>query len=83
MSQRAGHDINFLSISGVLSRLSRADSKPTPPQNLLADFAGGGLMCAMSIVMALFERTKSGKGQVGIPYLLRLLDNLCSTDKVS
>ena len=60
----AGHDINFLSLSGVLSRLGRAGSKPTPPQNLLADFAGGGLMCAFSIVMALLERTKSGKGQI-------------------
>ena len=61
---KAGHDINFLSLSGVLSRLGRANSKPTPPQNLLADFAGGGLMCAMGIILALFERSRKGIGQV-------------------
>jgi len=44
--------------------LGRKSEKPTPPINLLADFAGGGLMCAMGIMAALFERSKSGKGQV-------------------
>jgi hypothetical protein len=39
-------------------------SAPVPPLNLLADFAGGGLMCALGIVLALFERARSGKGQV-------------------
>lgn len=49
---------------GVLSRLGRSGENPSPPLNLLADFGGGGLMCALGIVMALFERTRSGKGQV-------------------
>ncbi|XP_069483196.1 alpha-methylacyl-CoA racemase isoform X2 [Ambystoma mexicanum] len=60
----AGHDINFLAISGVLSKLGRRNEKPYAPLNLLADFAGGGLMCAMGIIMALYERTRSGQGQV-------------------
>lgn len=63
-ADRAGHDNNYLAISGVLGALGRAKHRPHPPQNLLADFAGGGLMCALGIMMALFEKTKSGKGQV-------------------
>ena len=51
-------------VAGLLSTLGRKDSKPTPPINLLGDFAGGGLICALGIMMALFERTQSGKGQV-------------------
>ncbi|XP_076065284.1 alpha-methylacyl-CoA racemase [Oratosquilla oratoria] len=60
----AGHDINFSAVSGLLSMLGRKDSPPTPPINLLADFAGGGLVCALGITMALLERTWSGAGQV-------------------
>ncbi|KAJ6656133.1 hypothetical protein lerEdw1_004184 [Lerista edwardsae] len=63
-ARMAGHDINYLAVSGVLSRLGRKDENPYAPLNLLADFAGGGVMCAMGIIMALYERTKSGKGQV-------------------
>lgn len=60
----AGHDINYLAMSGLLSRLGRSGEKPYAPLNLLADFGGGGLTCALGIVLALLERTKSGKGQV-------------------
>ncbi|CAF97174.1 unnamed protein product [Tetraodon nigroviridis] len=60
----AGHDINYLALSGLLSRLGRSEEKPYAPLNLVADFAGGGLTCALGIVLALLERTKSGKGQV-------------------
>lgn len=48
----------------MLSKLGRKDENPYAPVNLLADFAGGGVMCAMGIVTALYERTKSGKGQI-------------------
>lgn len=64
LSSAAGHDINYLAMSGLLSRLGRRDEKPYAPLNLVADFAGGGLACALGIVLALLERTKSGKGQV-------------------
>jgi len=63
-ARRAGHDINYLALSGLLSRLGRKDEKPSPPINLLADFAGGGLMCAMGIMAALLDRTKTGRGQL-------------------
>ncbi|KAJ6531719.1 CoA-transferase family III domain-containing protein [Mycena capillaripes] len=60
----AGHDINYLALSGVLSMLPGTVEKPSFPINLLADFAGGGLTCAMGILLALIERGKSGRGQV-------------------
>ncbi|KAI5988787.1 CoA-transferase family III [Pisolithus albus] len=60
----AGHEINYLALSGVLSILPGTREKPTFPLNLLADFAGGGLMCATGILLALVERCKSGRGQV-------------------
>ncbi|NWH63238.1 AMACR racemase, partial [Geococcyx californianus] len=63
-AKSAGHDINYLSLSGVLSKLGRKGENPYAPLNLLADFAGGGVMCAMGIVTALYERTRSGKGQI-------------------
>lgn len=65
MSKRAGHDINYLAVSGILSLLGNAEpSPPNPPINLLADFAGGGLMGALGICVALLERQNSGLGQV-------------------
>lgn len=63
-SKAAGHDINYLALSGVLSKIGRSGENPYPPLNLLADFGGGGLMCTLGIVLALFERTRSGQGQV-------------------
>uniref|UniRef100_H2PFA9 Alpha-methylacyl-CoA racemase n=1 Tax=Pongo abelii TaxID=9601 RepID=H2PFA9_PONAB len=63
-SRLAGHDINYLALSGVLSKIGRSGENPYAPLNLLADFAGGGLMCALGIIMALFDRTRTGKGQV-------------------
>lgn len=64
IADRAGHDINYIAVSGVLSALGRKGEKPYPPINLVGDFAGGGLMCAFGIVCALLERERSGKGQV-------------------
>lgn len=63
-SGKAGHDINFLALSGILSLLGRKHENPIPPCNLLGDFGGGGLICAFGILLALLERSKSGKGQV-------------------
>lgn len=64
-SDRAGHDINYLALSGVLSLFKPPESPtPVPPINLLADFAGGSLICVVGILLALLERLKSGKGQV-------------------
>ena len=60
----AGHDINYLALSGVLSCLGRKTENPLPPVNLLADFAGGSFTCALGIMAALLERASSGQGQV-------------------
>ncbi|XP_052100684.1 alpha-methylacyl-CoA racemase-like [Mytilus californianus] len=64
LANKAGHDINYISMSGLLSYLGKKGEPPLQPVNLLADFAGGGLTCALGIVMALYERSISGKGQV-------------------
>lgn len=60
----AGHDIDYIAISGALSLFGRPGDKPLPPVNLLGDFAGGGMLCALGIALALFERSRSGRGQV-------------------
>ncbi|GBG28399.1 Alpha-methylacyl-CoA racemase, partial [Hondaea fermentalgiana] len=64
VEKAAGHDINYIAVTGILSALRRAGESPQPPINLLGDFAGGGLMCALGILLAIIERTRSGKGQV-------------------
>lgn len=60
----AGHDINYVALSGLLSFVGAAGGPPQPPMNLLADFAGGSLICVVGILVALVERSSSGKGQV-------------------
>ncbi|ORY19188.1 CoA-transferase family III domain-containing protein [Clohesyomyces aquaticus] len=60
----AGHDINYIAVSGVLSMLGRQGERPYPPGNIVGDFAGGGAMCFLGILLALFAREKTGYGQV-------------------
>ncbi|MCU1679368.1 MAG: carnitine dehydratase [Amycolatopsis sp.] len=64
MAPAAGHDINYISIAGALEPIGRAGERPVPPLNLVGDFGGGGLLLAMGVLAALYERTSSGKGQV-------------------
>jgi len=59
----AGHDINYIAVSGVLGAIGPVGQPPQPPLNLIADFAGGSLAAALGIVAALFEAGRSGKGQ--------------------
>jgi len=63
-AQAAGHDLNYIALSGVLDACGRAGEKPTPPMNLIGDFGGGGMMLAFGMVAALLEARASGKGQV-------------------
>ncbi|XP_075443908.1 alpha-methylacyl-CoA racemase [Ascaphus truei] len=63
-AKSAGHDINYVAVSGLLSKLGMKHMNPVAPLNLLADFSGGSLICALGILMSLYERTKSGQGQV-------------------
>lgn len=60
----AGHDINYIAVSGALSMLGRKGEAPNPPGNILGDFAGGGAVCFMGILLALMAREKRGTGQV-------------------
>ena len=64
MAHVAGHDINYISLSGALHAIGDANGKPVPPLNLVGDFGGGGMLLAFGIVAALHERNSSGKGQV-------------------
>ena len=64
LAQRAGHDINYIAISGALHSMGTAESGPVPPLNLVGDYGGGGLLLALGIVSALLESSRSGQGQV-------------------
>jgi alpha-methylacyl-CoA racemase len=64
MASVAGHDINYLSIAGVLGAIQRSGEKPMFPLNLAADFGGGGMLLALGVVSALLEARSSGHGQV-------------------
>ena len=64
MASAAGHDINYISLSGALHAIGEKDRNPTPPLNLVGDFGGGGMLLAFGIAAALFEKQKSGQGQV-------------------
>jgi len=64
LAKVAGHDLNYIALTGALHAIGRPDSPPPPPLNLIGDFGGGGLLLAYGILAALLERTKSGKGQV-------------------
>lgn len=64
LAKAAGHDLNYIALTGALHAIGRPDSPPPPPLNLVGDFGGGGLLLAYGIVCALLERSRSGKGQV-------------------
>jgi alpha-methylacyl-CoA racemase len=64
LAKAAGHDLNYIALTGALHAIGRPDSPPPPPLNLVGDFGGGGLLLAYGIVCALLERGRSGKGQV-------------------
>ncbi|WP_326954904.1 CaiB/BaiF CoA transferase family protein [Amycolatopsis sp. NBC_01286] len=64
LATAAGHDINYIGISGALEPIGRAGERPVPPLNLVGDFGGGGLLLAMGVLAALYERNTSGEGQV-------------------
>jgi len=64
LAGRAGHDITYLAYSGILHAIGPADGRPVPPLNLVADYGGGAMMLITGALAALFQRSRSGKGQV-------------------
>lgn len=64
LSHAAGHDINYIAITGALHAIGRADDTPPPPLNLVGDFGGGGMLLAVGLLAALHEASRSGRGQV-------------------
>ena len=64
LAQTAGHDINYIAVAGALATFGNANEPPVPPQNMVGDFGGGSLYCALGILAALLERERSGRGQV-------------------
>jgi len=63
-AQAAGHDINYIALSGVLHTVGRAGEKPVPPVNYVGDFGGGGMMLAFGMACALVHAARTGEGQV-------------------
>jgi len=64
LAARAGHDINYIALSGVLHAIGRRGQAPVPPLNLVGDFGGGGMLLGFGVACALLEAQRSGKGQV-------------------
>ena len=90
LAHTAGHDINYLGITGALHAIGRADEPPVPPLNLVADFGGGSMFLIFGILAALFERSKSGHGQVvdaamvdGVPAMMGKLHGMMACGRWS
>ena len=64
LAATAGHDIDYIGVSGALHPIGRAGQRPVPPLNLVADFGGGGMLLALGVLAALLDRERSGLGQV-------------------
>ena len=64
LAPRAGHDIDYIALSGALHAIGHAGSRPVPPLNFVGDFGGGGMLLAFGVLAALLEARRSGKGQV-------------------
>ncbi len=82
-AQTAGHDINYLALTGALHAMGAGDTPPIPPLNLVADYGGGTMFLIFGILAAVFERGVSGKGQVvdaamidGVPAMMGLIHGM-------
>ena len=79
----AGHDLNYVGLTGALHAMGRAGQPPTPPLNLVADYGGGTMFLLLGILAALYERQRSGRGQVvdaamvdGVPAMMGLIHGM-------
>lgn len=64
LAQRAGHDINYISLTGVLHAIGRRGDRPVPPLNLVGDYGGGSMLLVIGVLAALWHAQRSGQGQV-------------------
>ena len=64
LAPAAGHDINYIGLTGALHAIGEKEGKPVPPLNLIGDFGGGGMLLAFGLVCGILEASRSGKGQV-------------------
>ena len=64
LASAAGHDLNYIALAGALHLIGEPDRPPPVPLNLIGDYGGGGMLLAFGVVSALFERQRSGLGQV-------------------
>lgn len=90
LADRADHDINYIALTGALHAIGRADERPVPPLNLVGDFGGGSVFLLVGILSALWERERSGEGQVvdaamadGVGVLLQMMWSLRGSDEWS
>ncbi len=90
LAKAAGHDINYIALTGALAAITGDDGRPVPPLNLVGDFGGGSLYLAFGIVAALWERERSGRGQVvdaaivdGVTSLMTMFAGLLPSGAIS
>lgn len=83
LSQSAGHDLNYLAITGALHAMGKKGEPPVPPLNLVADYGGGSMFLIMGILSAIIERGVSGQGQVvdaamvdGVPAMMGMIHSM-------
>ena len=90
LAHAAGHDINYIALSGALAAMGKAHETASPPLNLVGDFGGGSMFLAFGITAALWERERSGKGQVidaaivdGVSSLMSMFAGLIPSGRIS
>ena len=90
LAQAAGHDINYIALTGALHAIADDSGRPIPPLNLVGDFGGGSLYLALGIVAGLVERARSGRGQVvdaaivdGVASLMTMFAGLQASGAIS
>ncbi len=90
LAQTAGHDINYIALAGALDAIGEPGRRSIPPLNLLGDFGGGSMLLAFGLVAALYERERSGHGQVvdaaildGVASLMSFFDGLRQNGRIS
>jgi alpha-methylacyl-CoA racemase len=90
LAKVAGHDINYIALTGALAAIGKPGEAATPPLNLVGDFGGGSMLLAFGIVSALWERERSGKGQVvdaamvdGVSSLMSMFAGLLPSGRIA